>query len=193
MAKKDRTGNRKTREHRKRLKEPELGYYLIVTDTEATERCFFTGLYQSLPEEVKNRLLIKVVETNTSDLIDQCLRLVAYDPQYRIPWIVFDRDQVKDFDDIIYDAEIRGIRVGWSNPCFEIWMFAYFGNMPAIQSSKECCSKFGIAYEAKTGQEYTKSDERMYGKICKAGNEERAVQIAKQKFAQCVRDGKTKP
>lgn len=44
MAKKDRTGNRKTREHRKRLKEPELGYYLIVTDTEATERCFFTGL-----------------------------------------------------------------------------------------------------------------------------------------------------
>lgn len=193
MAKKDRTGNRKTREHRKRLKEPELGYYLIVTDTEATERCFFTGLYQSLPEEVKNRLLIKVVETNSSDLIDQCLRLVAYDPQYRIPWIVFDRDQVKDFDDIIYDAEIRGIRVGWSNPCFEIWMFAYFGNMPAIQSSKECCSKFGIAYEAKTGQEYAKSDERMYGKICKAGNEERAVQIAKQKFAQCVRDGKTKP
>lgn len=69
MAKKDRTGNRKTREHRKRLKEPELGYYLIVTDTEATERCFFTGLYQSLPEEVKNRLLIKVVGLRKNPLI----------------------------------------------------------------------------------------------------------------------------
>ena len=41
MAKKDRTGNRKTRDQRKQFKVPELGYYLIVTDTEATERCFF--------------------------------------------------------------------------------------------------------------------------------------------------------
>jgi len=48
MAKGDRTGNRKTREQRRRLKVPELGYYLIVTDTEATERCFFNGLHQTL-------------------------------------------------------------------------------------------------------------------------------------------------
>lgn len=31
MARKDRTGNRKTREQRKQFKVPELGYYLIVT------------------------------------------------------------------------------------------------------------------------------------------------------------------
>lgn len=36
----DRTGNRKTREQRITIKVPELGYYLIVTDTEGTERCF---------------------------------------------------------------------------------------------------------------------------------------------------------
>ena len=41
MAKGDRTGNRKTREQRRTIKVPELGYYLIVTDTEGTERCFF--------------------------------------------------------------------------------------------------------------------------------------------------------
>ena len=35
MAKKDRTGNRKSREQRKQFKVPELGYYLIATDTEA--------------------------------------------------------------------------------------------------------------------------------------------------------------
>ena len=63
MAKKDRTGNRKTRDQRKQFKVPELGYYLIVTDTEATERCFFKGLHQALPEDVRNKLVIKVVET----------------------------------------------------------------------------------------------------------------------------------
>ena len=38
MSKKDRTGNRKTREQKIKCKIPELGYYLIITDTEATER-----------------------------------------------------------------------------------------------------------------------------------------------------------
>ena len=90
MAKKDRTGNRKTREQRKQFKVSELGYYLIVTDTEATERCFFTGLHQALPEDVRNKLVIKVVETKTRAMIDKCLELTAYDAQYRIPWIVFD-------------------------------------------------------------------------------------------------------
>ena len=33
MARIDRTGNRKTRDQRKKLRTQELGYYLIVTDT----------------------------------------------------------------------------------------------------------------------------------------------------------------
>lgn len=148
MAKKDRTGNRKIREQRKQFKVPELGYYLIVTDTEATERCFFTGLHQALPEDVRNKLLIKVVETKTRAMIDKCLELTAYDAQYRIPWIVFDRDQVQGFDEIIAEAVSKGIQVGWSNPCFEIWMYAYFGSMPAIQDSWACCSDFGRVYES---------------------------------------------
>lgn len=120
MAKKDRTGNRKTREQRKRFRVPELRYYLIVTDTEATERYFFTGLHQDLTGDVRNRVVIKVIETKTQTMIDKCLELTNYDAQYRIPWIVFDRDQVQGFDEIIAKAEREGIQVGWSNPCFEI-------------------------------------------------------------------------
>ena len=152
MAKKDRTGNRKTREQRKQFKVPELGYYLVVTDTEATERCFFTGLHQALPEDVRNKLVIKVVETKTRTMIDKCLELTAYDAQYRTPWIVFDRDQVQGFDEIIKEAEDKGIQVGWSNPCFEIWMYAYFCSMPVInrntipkfETLKKICNGFDI-------------------------------------------------
>lgn len=193
MAKKDRTGNRKTREQRKQFKVPELGYYLVVTDTEATERCFFTGLHQALPEHVRNKLVIKVIETKTRAMIDKCQELTAYDAQYRIPWIVFDRDQVQEFDEIIAEAVSKGIQVGWSNPCFEIWVYAYFGSMPAIQDSWACCSDFGRIYETKTGQKYSKADGQMYEKLCKAGDEEKAIQIAQQKLEQCKREGKTKP
>lgn len=52
-----------------------MGYYLIVTDTEATERCFFNGLHQALPENVRSKLVIKLVETKTRTMIDKCLEL----------------------------------------------------------------------------------------------------------------------
>ena len=193
MAKKDRSGNRKSREKSRRHKVPELGYYLIVTDTEATEKCYFEGLRKSLSKDMQDKLIIRVVETKTKEMINKCLELTAYEAQYRIPWIVFDRDQVSDFDEIIEEAKARGIEVGWSNPCFEIWMYAYFGAMPVIYESWKCCSEFGKIYERKTGQEYDKAKRSMYDKVCKNGDEEAAIKIAEQKFKQCIREGKTKP
>lgn len=193
MARKDRTGNRKPREQRPPVKVPELGYYLVVTDTEATERCYFQGLHKELPKEVQKKLVIKVVETKTRTMIDRCLAMTAYDAQYRIPWIVFDRDEVKDFDEIIKEAESFGIKVGWSNPCFEIWMHSYYGSMPAIMESWVCCSEFEKVFERNTGQRYSKSDMAMYEKIFRTGDEEKAIQIAKRKHGQCLRDGKTAP
>ena len=103
MARKDRTGNRKTREQRKQFKVPELGYYLIVTDTEATECCFFAGLHQALPEDVRNKLVIKVVETKTRTMIDKCLELTAYDAQYRNQYYV------------LLTSGIDGIRLGFGD------------------------------------------------------------------------------
>ena len=193
MARKDRTGNRKTREQRRPLKVPKLGYYLVVTDTEATERFYFQGLHKELPKAIQNQLVIKVVETKTKAMLDKCLEMTTYDAQYRIPWIVFDRDQVKDFDKIIKEAEKLNINVGWSNPWFEIWMYSYYGSMPAITESWVCCDEFGKIFQRKTGQKYSKSDAGLYEKIFRTGEEEKAFQIARQKYGQCMREGKTMP
>ena len=193
MARDQRTGNRKTREQRNKVRVPELGYYLIVTDTEATERCYFNGLHESLPYEIQDKLIIRVVETKTRNMLEKCMELTAYEAQYRMPWIVFDRDQVKDFDAIIREAREKEIGVAWSNPCFEIWIYAYFGSMPALCESWTCCSEFGKVYESRTGQKYSKADSNIYRRICKNGNEEKAIRIAQQKFEQCKREGKVKP
>ena len=193
MAKKDRTGNRKTREQRKQLKVPELGYYLIVTDTKATERCFFTGLHKTLPDNVRNKLVIKVIEAKTRTMIDKCLELSVYDAQYRVPWIVFDRDQVQEFDEIIAEAAAKGIQVGWSNPCFEIWMYAYLGEMPAIRESYTCCNRFAEKFEKVTGQKYLKKDRDIYRKLVQYGDEEKAFRIAEQCYKKCKEYGKENP
>lgn len=64
------------------------------------------------PENIKNKLVIKVVETKTRTMIDKCLEMTVYDAQYRMPRIVFDRDEVKDFDEFVKEAEAYGMEVG---------------------------------------------------------------------------------
>lgn len=193
MAKNDRLGNRKLRRPKAAFRVPELGYYLIVTDTKETEKCYFEGLRDSLPESIRNKIVIKVQEAKTVDLVNKCIELTACDAQYRKPWIVFDRDKVQQFDAIIENAVNKDINVGWSNPCFEIWMYAYYGNMPSIQESWGCCEKFGVLYKNKTGQEYDKADKDIYGRLVASGNEEKALKIAQLKFEQAIKNGYDKP
>ena len=134
-----------------------------------------------------------MVETKTQNLIQKCRELTAYEAQYRIPWIVFDRDQVPNFDEIIKEASGSDIHVGWSNPCFEIWMFTYFGIMPVINESWTCCSKFGELYEKRTGQKYSKADADMYQRLTENGDESSAINLAQRKYDQCIRNGYSSP
>lgn len=134
MAKADRKGMRKGREHfRTRL--PDLGYYFIVTDTKETEENYMYGLRDSLPDDLQGRIVIKVSRAKTDKLVTSCKEQSTMEPQYGEPWIVFDRDRVVHFDQIIETAKQEGIHVGWSNPCIEIWFDAYFGKMHSYQAS----------------------------------------------------------
>lgn len=192
MMKEDRKGNRKKRTS-KATRKPDLGYYLVVTDTEATERCYFQGMYRLIPKKLQDRLVIRTYEEKTQNMIEKCKEEMAYSLQYRIPWIIFDRDQVVDFDKKISKAEKESINVGWSNPCFEIWLYAYLGSMPTMQTSQECCKRFGDEYEKKTGVKYDKADEKLYSRLCQYGNEKNACKLAEQKMNQCKSEGKNTP
>ena len=193
MAKENRDGKRQSRNKNRKTRTPKLGYYLIVTDTEGTERCYFNGMYQSIPQGMRDYLVIRTYETKTQSMVKKCKELQGTDAQYRIPWIVFDRDEVTDFDDRILSAQKEGIHVGWSNPCFEIWMYSYFGLMPNVQTSIECCSRFATEYKRKTGRNYSKTDKYLYRNLCKYGNERKACELAKEKMEQCLRDNKSRP
>ncbi len=188
-----RAGKRRDRNQRVGTRIPELGYYLIVTDTEETEKNYFEGLRDSIPAELKDRLVIKVEKAKTVELVKRAMELTDAESQYRIPWIVFDRDRVKDFDEIIRTAEKNGINAGWSNPCFEIWMYAYFGEMPVIRESYTCCDRFAEKFEKITGHEYLKKDKDIYRKLVRYGDEEKAIQVAKRCYKKCIEDGKEKP
>lgn len=177
-----RAGNRKNRNRLLGTRPQLLRYYLIVTDTQKTEKNYFEGLQRSLPAALANRLNIRVVKANTAGLVQAALNYARSDPQPRVPWIVFDRDEVQNFDEIIRQAEKNGIGVGWSNPCFEIWMAGYFGKALSVTNSKGCCRRFAELFDSITGQEYDKNDPDIYQKLVRYGNTDTAIKIAKNRL-----------
>lgn len=192
MAKSDRKGKRKGRDDF-RTRIPDLGYYFIVTDTRETEENYIYGLRDSLPEDLRRRIVIKVAKAKTDELVTACKEQAAMEPQYGEPWIVFDRDRVVCFDQIIENAKQEGVHAGWSNPCIEIWFDAYFGRMHGYQDSVTCCREFANTFKKKTGQEYKKSSSQIYTMLNRYGDEPEAIQIAESRHTQYLRDGIDKP
>ena len=192
MAREDRTGKRKRRDSATR-RVPDLGYYIVVTDAKATEENYLYGLRDSLPRELQGRMVIKVSRAKTDELVDSCKSQASLEPQYGEPWIVFDRDRVTRFDEIIQRARKEGIRVGWSNPCIEIWFDAYFGQMHGYQESKQCWNRFAETYERITGLEYDKSDKHIYEILNRFGDEENAISVAEKRLRANIESRIKKP
>ena len=111
MAHIERNGKRKTRDQLAKRRVPELGYYFIVTDTEETEQNYMHGLRDSIPKELQDKLVIKVIKTKSNNLVDEARNLASVNPQYGEIWIIFDRDEVKNFDEIIRQATPIQIRI----------------------------------------------------------------------------------
>ncbi|NLB41475.1 MAG: RloB domain-containing protein [Clostridiales bacterium] len=187
-----RRGARKSRKYRN-IRIPDLGYYLIVTDAKETEKNYFEGIKRKIPSNMRDRIVVKIEKTKTVNLVQRALELRSADPQYRKPWIVFDRDQVKEFDEIIKSAVDAEVEVGWSNPCIEIFLISYFDIMPVVCGSVKCCKEFEKIFAQKTAMEYDKSDKNIYEKLCKYGDESKALKLAETKHLQYMRDGKNIP
>ena len=134
---------------------------LIVTDTKETEQNYMIGLRDSIPKELQGKLVIKVCKVKTVELVSEALNMASLQPQYGEPWIVFDRDQVKDFDKIITTALENGIHVGWSNPCIEIW----FSIKPCRRLKNPVAQGYGIFDYGVSRRQCIKS----HGGKCKAG------------------------
>ena len=161
------------------------GAYLIVTDAEKTEKNYFEGIKNIIPDNLKNDLQIKIYSNKAlSKIIDFASEERNKDEKFRDIWLVFDRDEVKNFDKLIEEAKENKMNVGWSNPCFEIWLMSYFQNPKNINDSQKCCETFEKIFKENTSKKYKKSEEKIYNILCENGDENKAIQRAREKYYQ---------
>lgn len=187
MGKKDRAG--KIEYRRIGFRKPDLGYYYIVTDAVETEPNYFNGIKDNLPDNVKGRLVIKVKTSKTYDMVDTILSDTSKSPIVYDKWIVFDRDQVKEFDELILKAKKCEINVGWSNPCIEILFLAYYGKSPSVNDQKDCIREFENEYSKIIGKKYLKNNKEIYADLINYGDEKAAISIIKRKCEEFVKNG----
>ena len=169
------------------------GAYLIVTDAEKTEKYYFEGIKNRIPDSLKNDLQIKIYSNKAlSKIIDFAAEERNKDERFRDIWLVFDRDEVKNFDKLIEEAKENKMNVGWSNPCFEIWLMSYFQSPKNIEESQKCCETFEKIFKENTGKKYKKSEEKIYNILYEKGDENRAIERAREKYHQ-IRKEYSKP
>ena len=172
------------RDERKRIL-LKSGAYLIVTDAEKTEKNYFEGIKASIPENLKNDLQIKIYSNKAlSKIIDFAAEQRNKDERFRDIWLVFDRDEVKNFDKLIEEAKEAKMNIGWSNPCFEIWLMSYFQIPKNIDVSQKCCEIFEKIFKENTSKKYKKSEVKIYNILCENGDEDKAIERAREKYYQ---------
>lgn len=172
------------RDERKRIL-LKSGAYLIVTDAEKTEKNYFEGIKASIPDNLKNDLQIKIYSNKAlSKIIDFAAEQRNKDERFSDIWLVFDRDEVRNFDKLIEEAKEAKMNIGWSNPCFEIWLMSYFQIPKNIDVSQKCCETFEKIFKENTSKKYKKSEVKIYNILCENGDEDKAIQRAREKYHQ---------
>ena len=71
-----------------------------------TEKNYFEGIKNIIPDSLKNDLQIKIYSNKAlSKIIDFAAEERNKDERFRDIWLVFDRDEVKNFDKLIEEAK----------------------------------------------------------------------------------------
>lgn len=190
-------GNRKRIKRNQRPKRrPKLKNYLIFTDAEKTEVNYFYGLKDFLPSEVRNKISIEVIKSESAEkLIEDAKRHIEEKGfiGYKDTWLIFDRDEVKGFDDIVRQAESNDFNVGWSNPCIGIWFLSYFGKNPNNINAKSCIDNFKKVFEKIVKKPYKKNDKEIYRLLRQFGDEEEAIRLSRNRYNDYLSDECKKP
>lgn len=158
--------------------------FLIVCEGEKTEPNYFRA-FTERRSEVKE---IKVAGCgcSTCQLIIEAKKLrEKLERERMVPfdrvWLVFDKDEFKDFNKAIADAKKEGMNCAWSNQAFELWYVLHFQYLDTGVDRKQYIEmiedKVRKVLKSKTFK-YEKNDVGFYQILQEHGDEDFAFKNA---------------
>ena len=160
--------------------------FLIVCEGEKTEPNYFRAFIERW-SEVKE-VNVKGCGCSTCQLIIEAKKLrEKLERERMVPfdrvWLVFDKDEFKDFNKAIADAKKEGMNCAWSNQAFELWYVLHFQYLDTGVDRKQYIEmiedKVRKASKSKKFK-YKKNDEGFYQILQAHGEEEQAIKRARK-------------
>ncbi|MDD3046487.1 MAG: RloB family protein [Candidatus Pacebacteria bacterium] len=99
----------------------------IFSEGTKTESIYFKAKKEEINDKLRRSgVIIKGTGYNTLSLVNLVLEK-KIDTTLDEYWVVFDKDDYeRKFDDAIIKAQARGLKVAYSNECFEVWFLMHF-------------------------------------------------------------------
>ena len=158
--------------------------FLIVCEGEKTEPNYFKAFTERW-SEVKE-VNVKGCGCSTCQLINEAKKIQEkLEHERQVPfdrvWLVFDKDEFKDFNKAIADAKKEGMNCAWSNQAFELWYVLHFQYLDTGVDRKQYIGmiedKVRKASKSKTFK-YKKNDVGFYQILQEHGDEDFAFKNA---------------
>ena len=174
--------------------------FLIVCEGKKTEPNYFRALIDDCKSQnngakidkqrTKVSLVTKIDEGagGTGKLVEKTKKLKEeYKHKQQIHfdrvWLVFDKDEFKDFNKAIEDAKKEKMNCAWSNQAFELWYVLHFQCLVTGVDRKQYIEmiedKVRKASKSKKFK-YKKNDEGFYQILQEHGDEKQAVKRAQR-------------
>ncbi|WP_204002990.1 RloB family protein, partial [Micromonospora lutea] len=112
------TGRRETDLRRRPATREQRRTVLITTNGESTERTYFDALKRE--PWISAKVAVAVERGSPVDLVRDAYRRQR-DNDYDEAWAVCDVDHYPP-GEASAEAQRSGVRLAWSNPCFEVWL-----------------------------------------------------------------------
>jgi RloB-like protein len=116
---------------------------LVVSEGLNTEPSYFNGLAQQFSNrrvrvetrggEGTPKAVVKAAKDYREEAIQTAKAAKDNNLIYEEVWCVFDRDEFTDIRDAFQMARDNGIRVAFSNPNFELWLYLHFRDQPGMK------------------------------------------------------------
>ncbi|MDD3225159.1 MAG: RloB family protein [Clostridium sp.] len=168
MPKLNRAGRKYPRKENTKTVSP--GNYLIVTEGTETEVNYFKRIKEIIEGLFRNEIIVDKVSLqfkgkgrSTMVLVNEALKMRSLS-SYSQVWVVFDKDENKDFDKAISFAKSKGLNVAWSNACFELWLLLHFQNLSAAIDRSDYSLKLSNYFKSKNinNGEYDKNIKEIF-------------------------------
>ncbi|MFA6587863.1 MAG: RloB family protein [Patescibacteria group bacterium] len=144
----------------------------IFTEGIKTEVNYFESKRKEIEQEIRRKnITIKItgMGKNTISLFNFVINFINeqnIDLNTDECWIVFDKDNYNaNFDGAINKALAKGLKVAYSNACFELWYLLHFCYMDSAIDQKEYPQKLTDHLRNSAGDkkiEYSKNSENIY-------------------------------